>query len=463
MMKGRSTNELLRRYISFVISLFVVAFGTSLAIRANLGSSPISCPPYVLSCIPGARFTLGEYTFFMHIIFVVVQIIVLRRNYDPIQLLQLAVGLLFGVYTDFTMWLTAPLQWSNTILGYSLRWGQLALGGSILAFGIAWEVRCNVLMLAGEGFPAAFAKALKVDFGKIKIFTDTGLVLIGIAFCFAYLGRWHWELIGIGTLFSMFFVGAMVRVFAPRIGWLDVFMVDTKHPAQTISATHPANQWHTVVTISREYGSGGHEIGLKLAKKLGYSFYDSDIIRDTARLLGYSYEEVKETEQNISTPQLLELIFTGKEIPLSMSPSPADRIFVTESNLIRSHALKDNCVIVGRCADSVLKDNPHCFRVFVRCDEDKAIERVKTYEHLNDKEAREAIEKTNHARSNHYWQYTGKHWGNLDNYDLVINSTNISTDTAVRMIGEALKEDHKTTIAPVKTVLPVTAATPAVS
>src|SRR5574344_1693311 len=96
--KKRSSKELIRRYVSFIVLLFVIAFGTSLSIRANLGSSPISCPPYVLSLIPNAPMTMGQYVICMHIFFILAQILLLRKQYQKIQLLQILVSFLFGLY-----------------------------------------------------------------------------------------------------------------------------------------------------------------------------------------------------------------------------------------------------------------------------------------------------------------------------------------------------------------------------
>ena len=109
MKSARGGKELLRRYVTFIIALFIIALGTSMSIRANLGSSPISCPPYVLSLVPGNTWTMGEYVICMHIIFILSQILLLRKNYQLIQLLQIAVSFLFGFYTDLTMWMTVSL------------------------------------------------------------------------------------------------------------------------------------------------------------------------------------------------------------------------------------------------------------------------------------------------------------------------------------------------------------------
>ena len=106
----RSKREWMRRYVSFVFILFVIAFGTSLSIRANLGSSPISAPPYVLSLIPGIPLTMGVIVICMHVLFILIQILLLRRNYELRQLSQILVSFLFGFYTDLTMWLTGFMQ-----------------------------------------------------------------------------------------------------------------------------------------------------------------------------------------------------------------------------------------------------------------------------------------------------------------------------------------------------------------
>jgi len=240
-MEKRSPVELLRRYASFAVVLFVVAFGTSLSIRANLGSSPISCPPYVLSLHGGL--SMGGYTICMHVFFILAQILLLRRSYQKIQLLQIVVSFIFGAYTDLTMWLTSFLQVPDTapmLTGYALRFVELLVGGAILAYGISLEVHCDVLMLAGEGFPLALAKVTKRDFGKVKMCTDTGLVCIGAVLMFVFFGSWHWDMIGVGTLVSMFYVGFMVRKFSPTMAWFDNILTTGKLAAhvQAVPVVH---------------------------------------------------------------------------------------------------------------------------------------------------------------------------------------------------------------------------------
>lgn len=439
----RSSQELFRRYAAFAVVLFIIAFGTSLSIRANLGSSPISCPPYVLSCIPGAL-TMGQFTMCMHVFFILAQILLLRRQYQKIQLLQIVVSVVFGLYTDLTMWITSFLQIPDTVtpvLGYSLRFIELLIGGGILAYGISLEVHCDVLMLAGEGFPLAIAKVVKRDFGRVKMCSDTGLVCVGIVFMFVFFGRWDWTMVGPGTLVSMFYVGYMVRRFSPTMSWFDRLLCD-KVPAEASAKTTEAEGSTTetktlplVITISREYGSGGHAVAEALARELHIPLYDHDIIDRTAASLGYTTQQVAEREQNISTAKLWELIFTDKSIPPSMNASEDDAIFVAESRTIRELASRGACVIVGRMANHVLRDRQHTLKVFVTSSREFAVERIVKKDGLTPEEAQRCIERINKGRANHCLQYSGHHWTDARRYDLVVNTSLTGIDGAARLIA----------------------------
>lgn len=421
----RSGGELLRRYVSFAVALFIIAFGTCLSIRANLGSSPISAPPYVLSLVPGAPLTMGQFTICMHIFFILSQIVLLRKDFQKIQLLQIVVSFVFGAYTDICMWLTGYLQiFSDTPIGYTLRFVELLIGGAILAYGISMEVHCDVLMLAGEGFPLAISKVVKKDFGKVKMCSDTGLVCVGVIFMFVFFGHWDWRMVGFGTLVSMFYVGAVVRVLSPHFGWLEaIFAIGGKEVQALAAEAATATAVHgPIITISREVGAGGHAIGKIIADRLGIPLYDKDIIDATAEKLGYSPDFVAKNEQNIPTSKLWELIFTDKSIPQSMNPSKDDAIFISESRTINQLAAAGPCVIIGRCANWLLRKNPNVVSVFVRCDAGSG--------------ENEAV---NRARANHYWHYTGKVWTDSGQYDLVVNTTKLGIERSADYILQLVR------------------------
>jgi uncharacterized membrane protein YczE/cytidylate kinase len=434
----RSAEEIAKRYLSFIVALFIIALGTSMSIRANLGSSPISCPPYVLSLTHGARLTMGQFTICMHIFFIAAQILMLRKNYPIIQLLQIAVSFLFGFYTDLTMWITGLFQFGDTPIDYVARALQLCVGGGLLAYGISFEVHCDALMLAGEGFPLAIAKVTKAEFGKVKMCSDTGLVAVGVVFMFIFFGKWHWEMIGAGTLFSMFYVGFMVRKFSPHFNWLETFF--NKNYQTPLAAPAPATgNSPMVVTISREFGSCGHIIGEQLAQRLGIKLYDKDLIDETAKEMGCSSEFVAENEQNISTAKLWELVFTDNSIPESMNPSKDDAIFVAQSRTIMRIAERQPCVIVGRCANWILRNHKNKISVFVFANHDFEIKKTMKLFNLNENDARKKVELTNTARANHYWKYTGKDWRDAKSYDLIVNTAQLSPGEVVDILYNKVK------------------------
>lgn len=442
----RSREEWIRRYVSFIFILFVIAFGTSLSIRANLGSSPISAPPYVLSLVPGMPLSMGTIVICMHVLFILVQILLLRRDYEWRQLSQILVSFLFGFYTDVTMWMTGFLQVPETLshaIGYPLQFAELLLGGGLLAFGIACEVRCDSLMLAGEGLPLAIAKAVKRDFGKVKICSDTVLVAIGVVLMFAFFGHWDLKMVGVGTLVSMLYVGFMVRVFAPHIKWLDKVFIPQRDRLEMAEAgreeVSKENAKPYVITIAREYGSGGLMLGKLLSKRLGVKYYDHDIIDSAAEKLGYTAEFVRENEQNISNAKLWELIFTDKSIPISMNPSYDDAIFVCESRIIRNLAKRDPCIIIGRLSNWILRRDKKAFRVFVTSGREDAVKRIMEKDSLSKEAAEKRIDAVNRGRENHYFQYTGRRWTDARDYDLVVNTSVLGMEGAADIIAECVK------------------------
>ncbi len=207
------------RIVILVIAIFIMTFGVALCIRANLGSSPISVLPYTWSLAGGMRIgnfqipelSMGTYTFIMNAIFVFLQIILLRRKYHPIQLLQLALGFFFGYFLDLNMMLTIHFEWTNLILCII----QLLIGGAAMALGISLEIITHLIMMPGDGIALAITRLTNADFGKIKVIFDCSMGLLGIISMLIFFGSWQWQIIGIGTIIAMFYVGIVVRIMHP--------------------------------------------------------------------------------------------------------------------------------------------------------------------------------------------------------------------------------------------------------
>ena len=210
------------QHVLLLVSLYVMTFGVAACVRSQLGSSVISTIPYVmasagtiLAYIP--RWTIGGYTIMMNAIFVVLQILILRRNFEWVQLFQLVIGFFFGMLIDLNMLLTEWMVSENILVNALV---QIA-GCTVLGFGIAMEVKCGSVTMPGEGISIAIQQVTGWPFHKAKIRVDISLVVIAVVLGFLLLGSWKWEIVGIGTLFAMVYVGITVRLFNKHLGWFD--------------------------------------------------------------------------------------------------------------------------------------------------------------------------------------------------------------------------------------------------
>lgn len=194
---------LLRRWLFLAVGLAIMATGVALSIRANLGTSPISSVPYVCSLF--APLSVGSATIVMHCVLILLQILILRRRYDPVQLLQLPVALAFGWLTDAAMWATGAVQCG----AYWQQWVVCLLGIVLVAVGVSFEVTAGVVTLAGEGTVLAICQVLPVKFGTMKVIFDVCLVLTACLLSLVFLG----QLQGVreGTVAAALCVGMIAR------------------------------------------------------------------------------------------------------------------------------------------------------------------------------------------------------------------------------------------------------------
>lgn len=192
-----------KRWLLLCASLMVMAFGVAFSIKGGLGTSPISSLPYVLSRF--TPLTVGTATIAMHVTLILLQILLLRRRYQLIQLLQLPVALLFGVLTDAAV---SALQ--GIVPGsYPAQWGLCLVGILLVGIGVGMEVTANVVVLAGEGVVLAVCQVFPVKFAAAKVGFDVTLVLVASILSFLFLG--HLEGVREGTAAAAVCVGMVVR------------------------------------------------------------------------------------------------------------------------------------------------------------------------------------------------------------------------------------------------------------
>lgn len=206
-----NNKETLKRYILLIASLFFSALGVAVTKHGELGVSPISSVANVLS-FQFSDLSLGVWLIIWNSILIVGQILILRKNFCLIQLLQIPISFLFGYFTDFGMWCVSFIP----VNSYPIRFSMVIAGVIILGFGISLSVIANVIMNSGEAFVKAVSDTLKKNFGNVKIVFDISCVIVAIILSLLFF---DFKLIGTreGTIISALFTGVTVKFFTKRL------------------------------------------------------------------------------------------------------------------------------------------------------------------------------------------------------------------------------------------------------
>lgn len=401
-----------------------------------MGTSPISSLPYVLSLF--TPYTIGQYTIAMNLLFIVLEMVMMKRSeikkkkYELMS--QIPISICFGLFIDISMHYL--IGWLNPDF-YLAKLVSLLVGCFLLGVGISLEVKASVSMVTGEYLVQVISKFVKRDFGFVKVCFDVTLVVISciLSLCFMH------KIDGLreGTVAAALLVGPISHFMLPcwRIfdNWLNCDA--TNEEVTTETKSHPL-----VITITREYGSGGHQLGEMLSKTLGIKYYDKSLISLAAKESRLSEKYVSENEQRIPTYSFLDLIFLDYESPEVKSLSPSDAIFVAQSRIIRKIVCNEPCIIIGRCADFVLKDYPpeSIIRVFCYTDIKNASKRCMNESGIESQNIMSDIEEKNRSRINHYQYYTRRKWGDPHNYDIMINTGCIGIDAASKLVAQLYEE-----------------------
>ncbi|HIU57635.1 MAG TPA: cytidylate kinase-like family protein [Candidatus Ornithomonoglobus merdipullorum] len=201
-----------------------------------------------------------------------------------------------------------------------------------------------------------------------------------------------------------------------------------------------------VITIGRQYGSAGHDIGQMVAEALGYKFYDKELVEIAAKKSNISKEAVDDIDEKATSSFLYSLAsgnysLRGITGPLYYEMPLNDKLFIAQSQVIKDVAGRDNCVIVGRCADYVLDDakNVDLLNVFIYADQDFRIRRVKETFNITERQAKDRVIKTDKQRRIYYSYYSNRDWGSMSNYDMCLNTCKLGIKTAANIIINYVK------------------------
>lgn len=194
-----------------------------------------------------------------------------------------------------------------------------------------------------------------------------------------------------------------------------------------------------IYTIGREFGSGGKKVGEKLAERLGIKLYDKELLQQAAKDSGFCEEIFENHDEKPTNSFLYSLVMdtysvSGYQTAAFLDMPLNHKVFLAQFETIKKIAEKESCVIVGRCADYALSDNPDCINVFIKANMDYRIKNVSRRANVTENKAKDMINKADKQRASYYNYYTSKKWGDSKSYDLCLDSAKLGIDGCVEMI-----------------------------
>ena len=203
-----------------------------------------------------------------------------------------------------------------------------------------------------------------------------------------------------------------------------------------------------IYTIGREFGSGGYEVGRMLAERLGIKLYDKELLAQAAKSSGFCKEIFENHDEKPTSSFLYSLVMDtysgGSYSSAPFLDMPLNhKVFLAQFDTIKKIAEQESCVIVGRCADYALADNPDCLNIFVHAEMEDRISWISKRKDLTENKARDLIQKTDKQRASYYNYYTSKKWGDSRSYDLCLNTSKVSVDDCVELILQYRKFMNK--------------------
>ena len=423
-----------------------MAIGVVLSARSNLGVSPVGSLANVFYQIGLAEkmpdfVNLGNCTMLLYFIYILAEILILRKDFKPTMFLQLIAAVLFGQLVNLAGVMLAFLP---DPANYGIQLIYIICSIPMVAIGVMCYLSPNILPTPGDGMSIAVSKRSGLSLGTSKVIFDCTMVIISAVVSLLYFHK----LVGIreGTVICALFVGMVLKQMQKR--WQDALLRFVGRESKVQRAIQEslgdygidsAGKPKVIVTIGREFGAGGEEIGELLAKRLGIEFYHKKLNVLTAEKSGIPLSRVEELESRKERAIFHD--FGSSAYAMSNDVlSPEEELFVARAAVIREIAARDeSCVILGRCADYVLYDNPNCFRIFVHARPHDRIPRIQKKFSLSYEEARREMDNTDNARAEHYRYFTGREYGTQKYYHLGIDSGIIGIDESVEVIVEMIR------------------------
>lgn len=427
-----------KRFLIYICGLFVMAIGVTFSVKSALGVSPVTCLANVMYQI--TKVPLGSCTTISYCFYILIEVIILRRDFKPSMLLQIVASIIFGYLVTLAgkvfSFLPEPAHYWQRML-------YLLCSIPIVAFGVMLYLTPAILPTPGEGLSLAVSKKTGKTVASCKIIVDCCLVILSAAISMMYFRK----LVGVreGTVISALTVGVVMKQFIRLCQQPLLRFVKRAAKLESAIGTHTQNsdeKERLLISISREFGADGLAIAKKLAEKLHIPcLYDEELIPLEAAESGLSEDYIRKHEQNMQHSTLLyDLATAGYAMYNTDELPPLERLFAAQARVMSRIAdEKEACIFVGRCSDYVLYHDPASFRVFIHANPDYRAHRIAERFHMSEEQAKKEMYRTDAARARYYRQFTHREWGDRKYYHLSVDSGAVGKNGSVELIAEAVK------------------------
>jgi len=440
--------SLIKRLIVFCLGQFILAVSVVLAARSALGASPTTAIPNVIYNILLSKgitnVGLGTLTTGMYIIFILVQLLLLRKDFKLYMLLEIAVSLLFGYFISAAQALLAPLP---DPAGYAGRLIYLIACIPIIALGVVVYVSAQLVSAPAEGVTAAMSVKLGWPIPKCKLIFDSTIVIIAAVISLAFFRG----LSGVreGTIILALLVGPVMKPFMSLLQkpLMEFCGTQTKREAAMAQAEAAAfDPGKLIVTVDWEFGSGGDLLARDLAEKLGAKVFSNDeLVQMEIEESGLPERFVTEHEKLMRHSAFYD--YATYAYMIHQDLDMLDELYAAQIRVLRRIAQEEKCaVILGHCGNYILRDDPNCFKLFIHAESSSRVARSQARHNISGEEAEKAMHATNRSRSKYHQDFTGEVWGQARYYDMTLSTTGFTKPNSLPLLIDAVerwKSGHK--------------------
>ncbi|WP_407397840.1 cytidylate kinase family protein [Anaerovibrio sp.] len=433
--RKKTVSELLRRYLLYTLGIILMACGIAVLIKAEMGVAPMVTMPYTIWLIADV-FTVGAWIGLFNFAGLLGQLIIRRgRVKKQAMVMQIITALALGIFTDMAL---------NSLAGFnpmshSGRAVTCFFSSVLMASSLYCCVISSVALLPVDSLLRLLGAIYHKKFSTMRWISDITLSLLSAVLGLIFLGN----LGGVreGTVIVAVFTGVILKLLMKYLRWFTYILLPENRVDDISSVIDDdINEKHFVLTVSHEYGSGGHSIARRIAHELNLPYYDSDIIQMAAEDSEFAYKYLEEHGDKVTSNALYSLYEWYTSAYDKDEELTQEQVYKIEAQVIQEIAAKDSCVIVGRLANYVLQNHKNSLHIFITADELDRTKRVMRKEKIDQQRAMEQIKKHAKLRTEHCSKFSDAQYGIGSSYDITIKSSKYGVDRTAAILLQLIKE-----------------------